>query len=253
MRNGKPLEGELVIFTGTPKSLEVLDQVRQYGGTPASFPLIQVEEILEPTDELRLNACPLYDWLIFTSQSAVAAFGAKMERHSISSESIPGKIGAVGSRTAAALEKLGFTVDFIPTVFSADVFVKQFNPSETEARRLLFLRGSMASGTIKDELPFDVDEWTVYSTEPTVESVNGLVDALQQDVPKNVLFASPSAVEVFAREIVPRIGWEGYTIGAIGHVTETALEEAGATVHVRPDTYTLLDLVKELAKRKEVD
>ncbi|MFS0575389.1 uroporphyrinogen-III synthase [Sporosarcina sp. 179-K 3D1 HS] len=252
MRNGRPLEGELVIFTGTPKSLDVLDQVRRYGGTSASFPLIQVEEVIEPTDELRLNACSLYDWLIFTSQSAVAAFGAKMERHSISSESIPAKIGAVGSRTAAALEKLGFTVDFIPTIFSADVFVRQFSPSEFETRRILFLRGSMASATIKEELPFEVDEWTVYSTEPTVESINELLEALRQDKPKSVLFASPSAVEVFAREIVPRIGWEGYVIAAIGHVTEAALLAAGATVHVRPDTYTLMDLVDELAKRKEV-
>lgn len=253
MRNGRPLEGELVIFTGTPKSVDVLDQVKQYGGTPVSFPLIQVKEVIEPTDELRLNACSLYDWLIFTSQSAVASFAAKMERHSISAETIPAKIGAVGSRTAAALEKIGFSVDFIPTVFSADVFVQQFNPAESEARRLLFLRGSMASGTIKEELPFDVDEWTIYSTEPTVESIQDFLKVMQKDARKTVLFASPSAVEVFRSEIAPQIGWKGYTIGAIGHVTEKALLEAGAMVHVRPDTYTLMDLVNELARRKEVD
>ena len=47
------------------------------------------------------------------------------------------------------------------------------------------------------------------------------------------------------------MGWGHYTIGAIGHVTEKALVDAGATVHVRPDTYTLMDLVKTLAGRKE--
>jgi uroporphyrinogen-III synthase len=240
-----------VIFTGTPKSEDVFDLVKQYGGTPVSLPLIQVAELIESTDELRLNACPTYDWLIFTSQSAVAAFGAKLGRHQISADTIQSRIAAVGTRTAEALEKLGFTVDFIPTVFSADTFVKEFKPSEMDIRRLLFLRGSIAGATIKEELPFEVDEWTVYSTERADGSIDKLVDLLQKKQQMNVLFASPSAVEVFAEEVAPTVGWAGYTIGAIGHVTEKALVDIGAAVHVRPDTYTLMDLVEELARRKE--
>lgn len=251
MRDGQPLLGQTVIFTGTPKSENVFELVKRYGGMPVSLPLIQVAELVELTDELRLNACPTYDWLIFTSQSAVAAFGAKLVRYNMSAGSIPANIAAVGTRTAEALERLGFSVDFIPTVFSADTFVKEFNPSETDVRRILFLRGSIAGVTIKEEIPFEVDEWTVYTTERANESIGSLVDLLQQKQQLNVLFASPSAVEVFSEEVVPQVGWNGYTIGAIGHVTEKVLLEAGATVHVRPDTYTLMDLVEELARRKE--
>src|SRR6185437_5113098 len=103
MREGQPLIGETVIFTGTPKSEDVFELVKRFGGTPVSLPLIQVAELIEPTDELRLNACPTYDWLIFTSQSAVAAFGAKLERHQISTDTIQSRIAAVGTRTAEAL------------------------------------------------------------------------------------------------------------------------------------------------------
>jgi len=248
MRNGQPLLGETVIFTGTPKSQDVFGRVKQYGGVPVSLPLIQVAELQEPTDALRLNACPTYDWLIFTSQSAVAAFGEKLARHNFSAASIPAKIAAVGTRTAEALEKLGFTVDFIPTVFSADVFVKEFKPTETAIRRVLFLRGSIAGVTIKEELPFEVDEWTVYVTERVHDSIGALVDLLRQKKGLTVLFASPSAVSVFAEEVVPQVGWDGFTIAAIGHVTEKALLEVGAPVHVKPDTYTLMDLVEELAE-----
>ncbi|MBE1554558.1 uroporphyrinogen-III synthase [Sporosarcina limicola] len=251
MRNSQPLQGETVIFTGTPKSDDVFELVKQYGGSPVSLPLIQVAELRETTDELRLQACPTYDWLIFTSQSAVTAFGAKLVRHNVSPEFIARKIAAVGSRTAKALEKLGFTVDFIPTVFSADTFVKEFNPTEQNLRRLLFLRGSIAGTTIKEELPFEVDEWTVYTTERAGDSIESLVDLVQQKERLNVLFASPSAVDVFAKEVAPHTGWDGYTIGAIGHMTEQALFEAGGPVHVIPDTYTLVDLVKKLAGRKE--
>lgn len=251
MRNGQPLLGDTVIFTGTPKSQEVFERVKQYGGLPVSLPLIRVAELQEPTDELRLNACPTYDWLIFTSQSAVAAFGAKLARHTVSTAYIPSKIAAVGTRTAEALERLGFTVDFIPTVFSADVFVKEFKPTEMAIRRVLFLRGSIAGVTIKEELPFDVDEWTVYATERVHDSIGALIDLLQQKKQLTVLFASPSAVAVFAEEVAPQVGWEDFTIAAIGHVTEKALLEVGAPVHVKPDTYTLMDLVEEVAGRKE--
>ena len=252
MKVSDPLKGGKVIFTGTPKSIDVFEDVRNYGGEPVSLPLIQVAEIVGPTDKLRLEATPTYDWLIFTSQSAVDAFGAKLKRHDVSVDIIHSNIAAIGSRTAEALEKIGFVVKFIPTVFSADVFVKEFNPIENDLRRLLFLRGSIAGPTISEELPFEVDEWTVYQTEKATENAAALVDLLQREEAVSVLFASPSAVTVFAEEISSQVGWQGYTIGAIGHVTEKALKELGAPVHVRPDTYTLKALVEKLASRKDV-
>ncbi len=251
MRDGQPLQGETVIFTGTPKSEEVFHLVKQYGGTPISLPLIQVKECIERTDEFRLNTCPTYDWLIFTSQSAVAAIAAKLDRHHIPAKSIQTRIAAVGTKTAEALEKLGLTVDFIPTIFSADTFVQEFNPSGTSIRRILFLRGSIAGPTIKEGLPFEVDEWTVYSTEQATDSIGTLIEQLQRKQQTTILFASPSAVKVFAEEVAPKVGWDGYTIGVIGHVTEKALTDVGGVAHVRPDTYTLLNLVEALTKRKD--
>lgn len=251
MKAGKPLQGETVIFTGTPKSQDVFDVVAQYGGTPISLPLIQVKEKREPTDKLRLLSCPTYDWLIFTSQSAVDAFQTKLERYQVSPSTIRCQIAAVGTRTAEALEKLGFQVDFIPTVFSADTLVKEFRPEQYTVRRILFLRGSMAGNLIREQLPFVVDEWTVYETVPAEESVDKLIETIKDTETVNVLFASPSAVHVFRQRVVPVCGWDGYTIGAIGHVTEKALLDAGATVRVKPNTYTLMDLVNTLAGQKE--
>ena len=253
MKGSKPLISETVIFTGTPKSQDVFELVKQYGGNPVSLPLIQVAELKEPTDKLRLEACATYDWLIFTSQSAVASFKEKLNRHGITATSIPSNIAAIGTRTAAALEKIGFSVQFIPTVFSADVFVKEFKPTENDIRRLLFLRGSIAGPTISNDLPFEVDEWTIYKTEEATENAGKLKRLLQEDKAMSVLFASPSAVQVFSKEVAPHIGWEGYTIGAIGHITERALVDAGAKVHVKPSTYTLKDLVDKLASRKDVN
>ncbi|CAM3108865.1 uroporphyrinogen-III synthase [Filibacter tadaridae] len=251
MHERRPLQDETVIFTGTLKSNDSFERVKGYGGLPVSLPLIQVAELHEPTDELRLKACLTYEWLIFTSQNAVEAFGAKLQRYNMPAELLVSRIAAVGTRTAKALEKIGLVVDFIPSIFSADVFVKEFEANETISPRLLFLRGSMASGTIREELPFEVDEWTLYSTVQVTDSIDALVNLLHEKKQKTVLFASPSAVQAFAEKVLPHTGWNGFTVGAIGHVTENALIEKGATVHVRPDTYTLVDLVDKLAKRKE--
>ncbi|MDW0118118.1 uroporphyrinogen-III synthase [Sporosarcina thermotolerans] len=244
------LLGETVIFTGTLKTLEVFDLVRHYGGVPVSIPLIQVNEVEEQTDETKMKNCANFDWLIFTSQNAVRAFQSKMERFAISVNEIPSKIAAVGTRTAAALEKIGFSVEFIPSVFSADVFVKQFKPTNGELN-VLFLKGTLAGSIIREELPFEVKEWTVYETGAKRDSIDSLVDLLKNKRNCSVLFASPSAVRVFKEDAVPIIGWEGYTIGAIGHITERALIEAGATVDVKPEIYTLKELVKSLSKRKD--
>ena len=252
MKKDDLLKKETVIFTGTPKSKDVFELVAAYGGKPVSLPLIQVEELIETTDKLRLEACATYDWLIFTSQSAVDAFSNKLQRHNISVDTIRSNIAAIGTRTAEALEKIGFTVQFIPTIFSADVFVKEFKPTENESRRLLFLRGSIAGPTIREELPFQVDDWTIYHTEHVTDNVERLIKYIQEDENVSVLFASPSAVEVFSEKVVPSIGWQGYTIGAIGHITEKALIKVGAEVDVRPNTYTLKALVEKLANRKGV-
>lgn len=244
-----PLAGETVVFTSTKKSEEPFELVRQFGGEPVSLPLIRTSECLDDADNLKMKQAQSYDWLIFTSQSAVAAFSTKLDGAGMTAADFTVHVAAVGDKTAAALRRLGFRVDFIPDVFSADVFVRQFSPAG-ESLRALFLKGNLAGSLITDELPLLVDEWTVYETDPETASAAEIVQLAQQGGPLSILFASPSAVRVFSDYAVPRIGWTGYTIGAIGHITERALNEAGAAADVMPETYTLTELVRTLAESK---
>ncbi|WJY28155.1 uroporphyrinogen-III synthase [Sporosarcina trichiuri] len=249
MSSKQPLCGETVIFTSTKKSEEPYELVRQLGGEPVSLPLIRTTDRQRDDDHARLLQAQAYDWLIFTSQSAVAAFKRKLGRSGMDAESFPVHVAAVGEKTAAALRELGFGVDFIPDVFSADVFVKQFNPAG-RALRALFLKGNLAGSLISTELSLSVDEWTVYDTVPETASIKRIVDLARQDLPLSILFASPSAVSVFGEYLAPQIGWTGFTIGAIGHITERALMEAGAHAGVMPSVYTLPELVRALAESK---
>jgi len=252
MSDPYPLAGETVIFTGTPKAKEAVAAVRLYGGRPLILPLIKTVERVVPTDSLRMQTCVSYEWLIFTSANAVRVFGSKMEAEGMTAKDIPVKIAAVGSETAKALETIGFTADFIPETYSADFFVEEFPEVSSEGERCLFVKGALAGDTIKEGLPNEVDEWTVYETVQDDDGIRELIGELERgDGRISVLFASPSAVRTFAERVAPATGWDSFTIGAIGHVTEQALHEAGVRADVTPAKYTLLDLVQELRNRKE--
>ena len=63
-----------------------------------------------------------------------------------------------------------------------------------------------------------------------------------------MIFASPSAVDVYARDVVPHIGWHAARIAAIGHITEAALEQYGAIVDIMPSVYTMQAVIEEIMK-----
>lgn len=244
-----PLNGETVILTGIPKSTEPELLVAEYGGVAALFPLIKVKE--RTVEDLhfkdKLNE---YDWLIFTSQNGVKYFGQKMERHQISSHEINPKIAAVGSETERALNEIGLTIQFKPTIYSADRFIVEFPDVAADYERCLFLRGSLAKPTIREGLKNDVDEWTVYETVEDINEARKLRDFLSGNNRCTITFSSPSSVEIFTKEVLPYITVEEHTIAAIGHITEDALIHAGLPVHVKPDRYTMKAMIEKIARMK---
>jgi len=250
MSKKSDLRGQTIVFTGQPRSNEALLEVARLGGQSKVFPLIQTQEV-NIQDEKFISKLGDYDWLIITSQNAVSAFEQKLARHNIRIDYLSCKIAAVGSKTAEAIQKLGLSVSFTPTIYSADVFIQQFPMIASQSETCLFIKGSLAKKTIKDGLTQSVDEWTVYETLQDVKTAKELLTYLQQHANNIVTFASPSAVEVYSNEIVPTTGWKGITTAAIGHVTAAALEKHGAPVHIQPRTYTYLALIKKIVQWKE--
>lgn len=245
-----PLHGEYVIFTGIPRSTEAVDLTTQFGAKPVIAPFISTKDIDGQDDKRKLRTCNNYDWLIFTSQSSVNAFIAKMKRFQLKASFFQSKIAVVGSQTASAMENEGFIIDFTPTIYSADVFVKEFPAVSATSETCLFVRGNLAKNTITDGLLNEVDEWTIYETVIEKENTEQVRSLLKSDVHCSVIFSSPSTVEEFDKTIASDIGYDGFTVCAIGHITRNHLQSLGATVHVMPDTYTLTEVVHELVKWK---
>ena len=237
----KLLSGKTIILTGSTIVNSVVELIEQNGGKVLTYPLIETVEKVSKEEQTYLSKLSSYDWLIFTSQNAVKGFMAKCDRHGVT---VPKelKIAAVGEKTAAILQQHGFTIHFMPSVYSADVFVKEF--SLVDGETALFLRGSMAKGTIHNGT--GADEWTVYETIPCENYLLNLKVSLHEEPEPIVIFASPSAVDVYAQHIVPHVDWGYVKFASIGHITTAALKKYGVTPIVQPKIYTMQAVIEQL-------
>lgn len=236
------LASKTIILTGSTVVKSVSQLIEQNGGEAKHFPLIEIVEKISQADEIVIGNLHSYNWLIFTSQNAVRYFLDKCERHQFSLANLNAKIVAVGEKTAKQLKDAKLFVHFMPSTYSADVLVKEFQLEEGE--KGLFIRGSIAKSTITDALK--IDEWTVYETRPSTEYIRELEDCILASKEPIVIFASPSAVDVYAKEIVPRLDWRYVKVASIGHITTAALAKYGVKPIVQPKTYTMQAVIEQL-------
>ncbi|KGR74420.1 uroporphyrinogen-III synthase [Ureibacillus sinduriensis] len=248
----KPLHEKTVVVTGSSKTSAVLSRIEQLGGVAEFYPLIKTTEKILPDDPVKLDQAQTFDWLIFTSQNAVEAFCKKIKRCELKRFEFGGKIASVGSKTAELLIENNFDVNFTPSVYSADVFVNEFPLIAGHNPRCLFLRGNKAKDTLKNGLPFEIAEWTVYDTSENLSIVEPFVQLIRSRKQPIIIFASPSAVDVFAKNIAPIVGWQKATYACIGHITAARIEHYGAQVTYQPSNYTMLEVIEEIRMREGI-
>ena len=97
----------------------------------------QVEVMYHPVIETVPVAFELpeaLDWLIVTSPTGVTQLKSQLDRLQQT------KIAVVGTKTAAVLEKLGRTPDFIPSAFTGDALVDELQPFIEPGQRICFAR-----------------------------------------------------------------------------------------------------------------
>ena len=248
-----PLKGTTVVVTGTKITTSILSKVHSLGGEAFAYPLIETKEIIEPYDHIQIQMARNLDWLIFTSQNAVKVFIDKLRRNGVKPSEYKGKIAAVGKKTAESLEQNGFQVDFMPSVFSADVFVKEFPAIAGSNPRCLFVRGKKAKDTLRKGLPFRIKEWNVYETVENLTTVEPLIHLIQMVEKPIIIFASPSAVDVYAKHVAPFIKVQNVKYAAIGHITESAIHRNGLDVTYKPKTYTMESVIEEIVKKEDAN
>ncbi|MGM9988620.1 MAG: uroporphyrinogen-III synthase [Bacillaceae bacterium] len=208
--------------------------IEQLGAIPIVIPFIKVKETPVVVDNLSQ-----YDWIFFTSINSVKAF--------LNYNQLPShiKIGAVGSKTKQAIETFGYEVTFMPSVFTAQCFIKEITTQLTKEDRILFPRGNRARDTIfiLREQGYRLFDMIVYETSfviPDNEVLQGISEI------DGIIFASPSAVTAFC-QCIPNWNKEIYIV-CIGPTTAEQAKNKGFTnIHI-PAVYTSEGIVDEMKR-----
>ncbi len=206
--------------------------VRNHGGIPVSFPLIQ----LQVRKSVQLN-CAKYDRLVVTSPSAVRAF---ME---LAGEQPLPKIMVCGRGTADAFEKYGITVDTQPesgfSAASLKMLAKEtLKPGETVLR----VRSDKAGTDLADAL-----RQTGTEVEDVVIYDNVRIEHAELPEFDATFFASASGVESFIEQWRAE-ALDGKTVVVIGMPTKQAMEKQGRTPDVVAPEATVAGAMESLAE-----
>jgi uroporphyrinogen III methyltransferase / synthase len=244
---------KVVITRSRKGNAELARRLTSLGFEPIPIDTI---EFLPPEDwssvDANLRRLAEFDWLLFTSATGVEFFAQRMRALSLA---LPwhGKpmVAAVGEKTGAALRREGIGVDFVPSAYLTRALAEQL--PRDRGKDILMLRADIAEpdavGTL-EEGGFRVRDLAVYRTSPLGGEEEASTERALGDA-EAIVFASPSAVEAFARRFDPAATAMSSdrrpVVICIGPVTAAAAKERGFERVLTPETHTIESLLQCLA------
>lgn len=250
----RPLFGKVVFL---PRAVEqaraTASAVRERGGEPFTVPMIR---IAEPSDEepieRAIGELAEYAWVLFTSANGVERFFARLERRDRDARAFGrAKIGVIGPKTRAALQRFGLRADVMAEEFVGESLAHALLAKGAPGRTLL-PRALVARDALPEMLRahgFQVDVVAAYETLPSPSAERErLVTAIGNGAVDVALFTSSSTVTETlsvlggaARELLGAV-----TVGSIGPITTRTLLNAGIRVDVTATNYTVDGLLDAL-------
>jgi uroporphyrinogen-III synthase len=196
-----------------------------------------------------------FHWLVFSSSNGVDAVEQRLRRvgRSLARRPASVKIAAVGRKTAALLDALGASADFIPPSFVADSLLEHF-PSPGWGLRLLLPRVQSGGRTVLAEAFAEagarVVEVAAYETRCPEGLPSAAVAALEQRRLHAITFSSGKTVSHTCRMLEAAFGptWpaqlEGVAVVSIGPQTSERCRLLLGRVDGEADPHDLEGLVE---------
>jgi uroporphyrinogen III methyltransferase/synthase len=249
----RPLFGKRIAVTRATQQAPILsDKLRDLGADVIEMPATQIARLdLSPLRTAIENLAE-FQWLIFTSQNAVAIFWEQLLGGGGDARSLAGvKVGAVGPTTAGALLEHGIAVDVIPARFVAEALLDTLTVRDDVANsRVLYVTAEGARDVLSEglrNLGADLTVIEAYRSIPDGEGAEKLSRAIEAGKVDIVTFTSASAVRGFVDAVGEELG--GRAPGAsIGPQTSEALRAAGIEVKYEATESTIDGLVAAIMR-----
>ncbi|GAB3050113.1 uroporphyrinogen-III synthase [Virgibacillus ainsalahensis] len=236
------LHGKKILITREEKQAkEFAKKVLQYNGIPVEVPLLKISCMDRDENKQILQGLNNYEWIFFTSSNGVDCFFQLAEKHLIDTKIIRDKkVAVVGHKTEDALKKYGFSANFIPEIYNADVMAYEFLKNFAGAGPVLLVRGNRSREVLPLEfskfgIPYSSIE--VYETCLNYQMSETLNETLKRNDVDFVTFTSPSTVEAFSEMTSLR----NFKCVCIGTTTEKRAMEFGFTPIFTPNKEFTID------------
>ncbi len=228
------LSGLRVVVTGSDAQGEpLMRDLREHGAAPHRMRTIEIAPVEEDAD-VRATVDEAVggsvDWVVLTSPNAVPALDAALQGRLMQA-----RVAAVGNRTADTLREAGIEPALVSAGPGAAQLVEDLAMAGVSGTSVVCLLSDRARPTLVDGLRAtgaQVRIVTAYRNQPVPD-----LDAQTREMVRHgrvdvITFASPSAVENFARLVGHDLpAMSGAAFFAIGPTTAAALHAAGMPVH----------------------
>jgi uroporphyrinogen III methyltransferase/synthase len=167
-REARPLAGKSVVVTRTRRQVSQLrGLLEELGADVVEAPVLEIRhDASELTTDERLSS--RWDWIVFSSQNAVEAFFGALRTAGRDARTLGStQIAAIGSATAAALERHGIIPDFLPSTATGDCLAAEL--PRVSGARILLPAGSLSEDRLADALRArggHIEQVRVYETFP---------------------------------------------------------------------------------------
>jgi len=241
------LRGQRIVITRARHQAEELaGPLREAGAEPILLPVIG---IAPPDDKSALvhaaEHADAYDWIIFTSANAIAAFVAELPD---TGQWFNPRIATIGPATREVAEEYGFHVELTPEKYVAESLAEAFRAHPLDGKRILIPSAAVTRDVVPNELRkrgADVDVVTAYQNVIPHEAPHQANKIFQEPLPDWVTFASSSAVDHLAA-LVDADLLKQIKIASIGPATSATIESHGLNVTSEALKHTIPGLIEAM-------
>ncbi len=247
----RSLRGQRIVVTRARHQAEELaGPLRELGAEPILLPLIGIAPPEDKTALVRAaEHAAEYDWIIFTSANAIAAFVAELPD---TGEWFRPRIATIGPATREVAEEYGLRVELTPEKYVAESLAEAFRAHPLDGKRLLIPSAAVARDVVPNELRkrgAEVDVVEAYRNVIPYEAPAQAQAVFQEPLPDWVTFASSSAVEHLLALVDVEVVKE-VKIASIGPATSATVERFGLTVAAEGLKHTVEGLIDAMQNRR---
>jgi uroporphyrinogen III methyltransferase/synthase len=249
----RPLFGKRIVVTRATQQAPVLsEKLRDLGADVVEMPATQIARLDLSPLRSAIGRIGAYDWLMFTSQNAVAIFWEQLLGAGRDARALAGvKIAAVGPATAGALLEHGITVDLIPKRFVAEGLLEMLRErNDVVGATVLYLTAQGARDVLPDglkELGADLQVIEAYRSISDGQGAKRLSRAIEAGKVDLVTFTSASAVKAYVDAVGDELAVR-VPAASIGPQTSEALREAGIEIRHEAEESTIDGLVAAVVR-----